>query len=126
MARAVLDGIDPYQPLPELAAGYLGSLPRITLPHPTPHPPPVALISLPLGLLSYEASAIIWFLLEIVFIFISVYLLMSILGKKPNILYSLFLTLLMLAWRPVVANLGYGQLMTLLLVLLIGSWPQLR
>jgi hypothetical protein len=36
MARKLMDGVDPYLPLPELSAAYLGDLPRITLPHSNP------------------------------------------------------------------------------------------
>ena len=54
LSRAVLDGVDPYLSLPELALRFLGPLPNSVLQHPTPHPPPVAILSLLLGLISYD------------------------------------------------------------------------
>jgi hypothetical protein len=126
LARAVLRGIDPYLPLPELALRFLGSLPNSVLQHPTPHPPPVAIISLPLGLLSYERAAIVWFLFEMVCVAVSIRLLLRWLGGRSGWALTIFLTFLAFAWTPFRDEVTVGQLMTPLLVLLIGAWLALR
>ena len=126
MAKAILAGLDPYQPLPELATRFLGSLPQINLPHPTPHPPPVVFLGLPFSFTSYESAAMLWFVIELFFIAGSVYLMLKALELKTTPLKVVFLTTVLLGFRPFVANLGYGQLMTLLLLLLISSWLKLK
>lgn len=55
----------PYLPLSELAARVLGLLPVPLMPHPTPHPPPVGLLSLLLGLLDYIPAAVVWLAFEL-------------------------------------------------------------
>jgi len=126
LARAILEGVDPYTPLPELASQFMGPLPHAILPHPTPHPPPVAIISLPLGLLTYEQAAVAWFLFEIGCLIASVYLLLRWLGRRPRLAFTLFIALLVLGWNPVWEELATGQLMILLLALLLGSWHAFR
>lgn len=126
MAKAVRSGMDPYLPLPDLAATFLGSLPQINLPHPTPHPPPVVILGLPFSYFPYEIAAIIWLIFEVFFITLSIGLLLEILVRRASLLQIIFLTILILAFRPYVANLSYGQLMTLLLLLLVAAWSQLH
>jgi len=126
LAKAVLAGIDPYAPLPELANRLIGPLPNLIFPHPSPHPPPVILLSLPLGWLTYQQAAIVWFAFELACILVSVYLLLQWSGMRPNLMFVLSCTLLALAWSPFRQELTVGQLMTLNLALLIGSWQMLR
>jgi hypothetical protein len=49
LAKAALGGVNPYLPLPALARQFISPPPVIALDHPTPHPPPVAVLSLPLA-----------------------------------------------------------------------------
>jgi len=126
LARAVLDGIDPYLPLPELSQQFLGSLPNLVFQHPTPHPPPVALLCIPLTLFSYEQAAVVWFLLEMIFIVLAVYLILRWLDARSRLILTIITTLLILVWSPFRDELVIGQLMALLLVLLIGAWQALR
>jgi hypothetical protein len=126
LAKAVLDGVDPYLYLPDLTLRLVGPVPNLILQHPTPHPPPVALLSLPLGLLSYEQAALVWFLFESACVLVAVYMLLRWLDKRPGLVLTLFVALLALAWSPFMEELVIGQLMTLLLVLLIAAWQALR
>jgi hypothetical protein len=126
LARAVLDGIDPYLPLPDLTLRVLGPLPNLVFQHPTPHPPPVAFLSLPLSLLTYQQAAVAWFLFEISCVFLAVYLLLRWLRGPSGLMMTAFITLLLLGWSPIWVELTTGQLMTLLLVLLISAWQALR
>ena len=126
MAKAVLAGIDPYQPLPDLARHFLGSLPQINLPHPTPHPPPVVFLGLVFSIFTYESAAILWFVVELLLIAWAVYLILKIIDQKARLVKVLVLTIGLLGFRPFIANLGYGQLMTVLLLLLTSAWLKLK
>ncbi len=60
-ARAILDGSDPYVSMGALRARYLPKQDRaLAFPHPTPHPPPALLLTLPLGLTAYPWAAVAW------------------------------------------------------------------
>lgn len=126
LARAVLDGTDPYLPLPELSQRFLGTLTNLVFQHPTPHPPPVALLCILLSFLSYEQAAVAWFLLELACIVLAVYLILRLLGARTRPTIIIITTLLILVWSPFRDELVMGQLMAILLVLLIGTWLALR
>jgi len=126
LAKATLSGVNPYLPLSELAEQFIGSIPAPTLPHPTPHPPPVAILSLPLVLLTYEQAAVVWFLLEVACLFGSTYSLLRWLGIRSLFLWAPLIALMTLGWSPLQEGLILGQLMTFLLILLIGAWQLLR
>jgi hypothetical protein len=126
LARAVLDGVNPYLSLPELAQRFMISVPNWGLQHPTPHPPPVILISLPLGLLSYENAAVVWFLFEILCFGAGVYFLLHWLHERSGFVITAVTILLIFAWGPLQDELALGQLMALMLVILIGVWKALR
>lgn len=125
-ARAALGGVDPYLPLPILADKYLGPLPNPVFPHPSPYPPPVVLLSLPAGFLSYEHAAILWFFFELTCLAASVGVLLRWLrvGKRA-VAVSLGASLIVL-WTPIAHELVLGQLNPVLLVLLLAGWHTLR
>jgi len=126
ISKSVLGGIDPYLPMQRLADRFMGPLPISVLPHPTPHPPPVALLSLPLGWLSYEHAAIMWFFLELICLSASVAFLLRWLGVEKRVVIASLSALLILVWPPVSSELVLGQLNALLFVLLVGAWQALR
>jgi hypothetical protein len=126
ISKAVLGGVDPYLPIPILADKYMGPLPIQVFQHPTPHPPPVALLCLPLGWLSYEHAAIVWFFFELICLSISVALLLQWLGVKKKVVLASLSALLILFWIPITSELVTGQLTSLLFVLLVGTWQGLR
>jgi hypothetical protein len=126
ISKSVLDGVNPYLPLSELADRYIGPLPNPVFPHPSAHPPPVVLLYFPLGLLSYEQAAIVWFLFELACISLSVILLLRWLGVKKGAALASLGALLILVWRPITHELILGQLTALLLALLVGTWQALR
>jgi len=126
ISKAVLGGVDPYLPLPVLAGRYMGSLPNLVFLHPTPHPPPVALLCLPLGWLSYEHAAIVWFFFELICLSVSVAFLLRWLGVEKRVALASLSALLILVWTPITSELAVGQLNALLLVLLVGAWQALR
>ncbi len=126
LAKALLAGEDLYLPLVELAARLLPDLPVIVFSHPTPHPPPVALISLPLALFTYEQAVVIWFIFETICVFLISYLLVDWWNAKRDWKHVLGLAFLMLGSAPFVIDIGFGQLSILLLLFLMFSWQYLR
>ena len=76
LARAIRAGVNPYLPVDELAEIFVAPASGLVPTYPTPHPPPVAVFSLPLSLLAYEQAAVLWFVLEIACLLLAVYLLL--------------------------------------------------
>lgn len=123
LARSVIDGLDPYTPLPELVQQLIGEVPVAILPHSTPHPPPVILFVLPLGILSYPWASAVWSVLTLLALLWIIFWQQNPLeeahGSRIGILVT---TLIWLGWRPFMEELLYGQLMILLLFLLVAAW----
>ena len=126
MARAVLKGVNPYLPLPELANLLLGPIYRLPMQHPTPHPPTIALLVFPLGFLPLGTAEIVWFVLEIYLVMVAVHQLLKIWKIETKPWQFLLIALLALAWQPVVEELVSGQLTLIMLVCLLGVWKNLR
>lgn len=126
MAKALIAGVNPYLPIPELFEKFIGPLSVPLLPHPTPHPPPAALLGLPLALLAYEQAVVAWLAFEVVLIFAATYLLLVWCNGKPTFLAVLIGGGAFLAWRACLDELIVAQLMLLLLVLLLGVGIMLR
>jgi hypothetical protein len=122
LAQAVVNGVNPYLPLPELADRFIGPLENPIFPHPTPHPPPVILLSVPLALISYERAALVWLLFEIVCFSGSIYLILGWRRQAATAWPILLTTVVVMGWGPVVDGLVVGQLMSLLLLLLCAAW----
>lgn len=127
LARAVLSGVIPYLPIPDLARQFIGPLPLdAAFLHPTSHPPPVAILALPLGLLEYQQAAVVWFVFEIGCVCVAVYLLLNWSGVGAHPWTLLLCTLAVFMWNPFWEELVFGQLMALLFVMLLLSWQALR
>ena len=65
LARAIRAGMNPYLPQRELAEAFGLELTDPTFPHPTPHPPGLALLSWPLAWFDYSLAAAAWMALEL-------------------------------------------------------------
>jgi hypothetical protein len=126
LGRAAREGVNPYSPLPVLADQFIGSLDNLIFPHPTPHPPPVILLSLPFAFFSYQTAALLWLIFEILCLGLSRYIIAATLGKRVPLWLIIFILILIVGWRPVVDGLVVGQLMSLLLLLLCATWALLR
>ncbi len=126
--RAVLDGLSPYRPLPELAARYVPAWTGPVLPHPTPHPPPAILLAMPLGLGSFELLAWLWLCIEAGMGLVWIWLMARWwLGEARVRPWQVGLTaLLWLAWSPVAQDLIYEQWMIPLLLLVTLAWMSRR
>jgi alpha-1,2-mannosyltransferase len=116
LARAILDHVDPYQPVQELAARYVTVTGNFVKAHPTPHPPTVGLLALPLGLLSYPVAARVWFGFELGCLLTA----LALLGRGANVPLRpgsvALLALALVGWPPMTLELGLGQLMLPLLL----------
>ena len=119
LARAVAEGANPYLPLKEMGPRH--GFPPNLLPVPSPHPPSLVVLILPLALLEYERAALVWLLIGLCCLFLSVKILF-----KPAAPAAVVCTLAFLAWPPVSSDLTIGQLMTPLLLLLALSLRSFR
>lgn len=121
MGKAVLAGLNPYLPGPELVKRLKINVPYEVYPHPNPHPPPVIFAALPLGFLTLHQAVFLWFLMELACVVIAAYWLLIWLGARPKVIWVVSLTLIMVSWWPFQDELFYGQLTSLLLILLMGA-----
>lgn len=126
LAKALFTGENLYLPLTELAKRLTPDLPVAIFSHPTPHPPLVALLFLPLALLTYEQAIVAWFVLELLCVVMVSYLIAGWLGKGRNWKWIVMLSLIIIAWEPYVTDIALGQLSFFLLLLLSGAWLCLR
>lgn len=126
LARAVAEGIDPYQPITMLAARYLGPETPPTFPHPSPHPPTLALLLLPLALFDYRVATLLWLGLNLVVLELSLYPLADLAGKRLSVRKALIAGAIALAWFPVYLTLREGQVNLLLLLLVAGAVAALQ
>ena len=126
LARAIADGSDPYVPTEVLVARYVGTIPNPTFAHPTPHPPTLGILLLPLSLFDYSTAAILWFGLETVCLVASAYLLGRTAGARPSIGATLGIATALLIWYPFSVEMTVAQLQVPVLALLAGAWVALR
>jgi len=110
-ARALRDGIDLFTPVSELAARYLPAT-TDTFPHPGPHPPVLAVLSVPLTLLPFAVIVPLWLGLNLV--------LLTTVGRWLGL--SRRASLALAAWPPLWCLLYIGQLELLILTLALLGW----
>jgi hypothetical protein len=126
LGSAILRGLNPYLPLPDLAEGFLRLPDDVAFFHASPHPPTVALLSAPFALLPYQQAASVWFVLEVVGLALVVRWLLREFRPGSSLPLVGLVVLLLLSWSPFWTELVVGQLMILLLVLLTAAWLALR
>ena len=125
LARALKEGVNPYQPLPELDK-YFQTSDSQWRPHATPHTPGLALLSLPFAFFSYPQAAWLWLGVEILCLFAAVFLLLRGFDAPVNLLLALLVTWAALGWSHVWEDLIWGQINTVLLLALTAAWLSLR
>jgi Glycosyltransferase family 87 len=121
LARAILDRADPYQPINQVAAAYVQVTGYFDKAHPTPHPPTVGFLALPLGLMDYPAAVRTWFILELACLVGSVVLLSRGADLSIKDRAALLIAVALVAWAPVTLEIGLGQLMLPVLLGLAGA-----
>lgn len=123
LAKAILEGVDPYLPIRTLAAHY-GITPwSMSDLHPTPHPPTAGLLCLPISMLSYADAAVAWLLLELAAFSASIYLLLVALGLRRPLMPASLAFVMATTWSPLFDEVSYGQWTVILLAL--GAATQL-
>ena len=124
MAKAILNGLNPYLSLHQLAAQFLPQANPAD--HPTPYPPLTGILSLPISFLSYEMVARIWLVAELLCLLTTLVLLLRWWGASLNPIKVAVLFALSVIWMPVNEELWQGQFMSCLMLLLVGAWLALR
>jgi hypothetical protein len=126
LAKAMLNGVWPYQPLSELAKLWLPGQVFKDFLHPTPHPFAVGWLCLPLAYFSYPQAAALWLVFELFCLLVAIVLGLCIF-RQPLQLWRVAICLLVgLAWPPLATELWYGQLSLCLVALFLGAWLALR
>ena len=110
-ARALRDGIDIFTPLTQLSARYFPAA-TDNFPHPSPHQPVLALVSLPLTLLPFPLIVPLWLLLNVVLLVIA--------GRWLGL--SMEASLPLAAWPPLWCLLYIGQFELVILALAMRGW----
>jgi len=124
MAKAVISGVNPYQPLNELTQKFVGLIQFFT--HPTPSPPFIAVLSIPLSLFSVNQVYIVWFLFEMICLSLIAIMLSILWNERLNWIRAICLFFLLLAWYPVMIELHDGNLLILLTALVLAALLALR
>jgi len=112
-------GRNPYSSISDLAAVYFPKATVAFLPHPTPHPPPVVLLSLPLVLMSYQTASVVWLVLEVLALALIWMTLSSWMQLDLGVAGVAVGTVSIIGWQPIMQELLYGQLMVFILLLLM-------
>jgi hypothetical protein len=125
MSRAILEGLNPYTPLPGLTRRYLRIEQSNPLPHATPHTPVAGLLCVPLGLLEYRTAALVWGALEIACLATCILMVGRAwkLGLERRVI---FILALLMAWPPVIEEIRWGQFGSILLLLAVCALIALR
>jgi hypothetical protein len=126
MAKALVAGISPYLPLPFLSNRFLGPELELALTHPSPHPPSILFLILPLTLVTYQQAAVIWFFIELCLLFFTLRLLFIEFFGETRWFPVIVGTLALIGWLPIVRDLALGQLMILIMSLTMCAWILLR
>ena len=125
-AKALLNGANPYLPMPELAKRFDFPLPEGLFPHPTPHTPGLLLLSAPMGLFDYFAANLVWTGLALICLVVAIRLLQLRGGLSPEWALTFLLVWAALGWGPLEADLITGQIDSWLLLLMVLAWLALR
>ncbi len=117
--RAIFSGVDPYQPVAELANFF--DLPEAgkAFPHPNPHSPPFIVLISPLGTIPYPTAALTALLIELGCLLLCVYLIVRRYVPHTTLPTILFLSWAALGWSAIWENLILGQFNLLLTVFLL-------
>jgi hypothetical protein len=110
-ARAWRDGADIFAPIAELSARYFPQ-PSDAFPHPSPHPPVLVLLSVPLTFLPFPVVVPLWLAANLA--------LLIVVGRWLG--FSVRGTLPLAAWPPLWCLLYIGQYELLVLALAMLGW----
>ncbi len=121
LARAILDGINPYQPIRDLAARYLSPTGLLDKPFPTPHPPTAGVLFIPFVAVDYATAAQVWTVIELLCVPVAVVLALRIAHSRIGIGWTVVLVIGLLGWTPVLVDVALAQLTLAMVALLAGA-----
>jgi glycosyl transferase family 87 len=125
MGLALRSGVYLYDPIPVLADRFDPSLGHF-LPHASAYPPIVALLGVPLSMIPYFWSVVVWSVWEIGCLIVATILMYRhFSGRKASL--SVLVTLgVFISWQPIFIDLIRGQVMLTILLLLTLTWLAFR
>lgn len=126
MVRAVAAGENPYLPVTQLAARYIGAQSQIPFAHPTPHSPIIGLLLLPLALVDYVTAATWWLGVSLGALLVGMIAVFYLMTGRWALGWPIVLGALSLTWAPVISDLAVGNLNIILMCLLAGCLVALR
>lgn len=127
LAKAMLSGVNPYLPLPELARHWWSAeIVKDWGVHPTPHPFAVGWLCLPLAALEYPTAVNAWLVFEVCCLLAALILWMKLSGTPWTWRRGLCASVVLLAWTPLAAELVFGQFALPMLALFLAAWLALR
>jgi Glycosyltransferase family 87 len=119
MAKALISGLNPYIPLDKLAQMFLGNFPFLT--HPSPYPPFIAVLSVPLTMLNLNQLVVGWFIFELICLMAISGMITVLWVERVDWVRMVFIFFLLLTWYSVMVDLLYGQLTLLVTTLLFAA-----
>lgn len=125
MGAALRSGVYIYEPTPALAERFNPALGHF-LTHPSAYPPVVAVLGLPLSLLPYFWSVVLFTFWELGCLIAALVLVFRHFGGIKAPLPVLLTILCFLTWQPIFVDLYRGQIMLTILLLLTLAWLALR
>lgn len=126
LAKALVNGVNPYSPLPELTQRWLPGHQIKAFTHPTPHPFAIGWLSLPLAALTFPQAATAWLIFECLCLLLSIILWRRLRGQPLDLRAVALSFAVLLAWHPLSLELYTGQLSLVLLPLFLAAWLALR
>ncbi len=124
MAKAWVSGLNPYLAMNELVNRLIGNFSYY--PHPSPYPPVVTILSLPLTWLKLDLLGPAWLLFELIILATIAIMLVFLWKHKADWLWTIVLFFILLAWYPVMNDLLNGQLSILITALLLAALLALK
>jgi hypothetical protein len=124
LAKALLNGINPYLPLNELAQLFIGNISFMT--HPAPYPPFIAVLSVPLTAFNLHQVINLWFSIEMICLLSIAIMLVYLWKGHVELGWVCLFFFGLLTWYSVMVDLLFGQLTILLTTLLFGTLLAIR
>ncbi|MFB3786549.1 MAG: glycosyltransferase family 87 protein [bacterium] len=122
LTRTMAVGGNISTPIDVLAKQYIGDIPRPIYDHPTPHPPTMGLLLLPLSLFDYVTAKWLWFFVEFVLLFLTFYIFQLIFHARISWIVFILIFLSFQSFNPITSELFHGQVNIPILFLLTWLW----
>jgi hypothetical protein len=121
--RASLSGRNPYDDLNDLSRNVLQQ--SAGRDYRNPHPPVGVALAVPFTLFGYFGGSILWLLAELAALIAAMAIVGQTLAQPSPWRFGAVVSLLLLVWPPLLAELANGNFQTFALVLLVLAWRSL-